>query len=161
MVTSYTPTPHPWTSERKQHPPTPSKEVVTKGPLSARINSFLAVRITNIVGTMWCAYGFGLIAIIGLPAALGLTFVPARVRTIVLWVSSEFLQLVLLSVIIVGQNIQASASDKRSEATYKDADAVLHEAREIQRHLQAQDAAIQHILGRLEEMAQSDPKTAK
>jgi len=49
--------------------------------------------------------------------------------------------LILLPIIIVGQNIQAKASDKRAEATYKDADAVLHEALQIQAHLEAQDRA--------------------
>ena len=65
---------------------------------------------------------------------------------IVAWVSSNFLQLVLLPIIIVGQNIQAKAADARAEATYKDADAVLHEAIEIQKHLEAQDRAIERIL---------------
>ena len=46
--------------------------------------------------------------------------------------SQTFLQLVLLSVIIVGQNVLAAAADKRSEATFNDADAVLHEAVKIQ-----------------------------
>jgi hypothetical protein len=42
-------------------------------------------------------------------------------------------------VIIVGQNVLATAADKRSEATYNHADAVLHEAVKIQEHLAAQD----------------------
>jgi len=46
---------------------------------------------------------------------------------------------VLLSITIVGQNIAAASSDKRSENTYKDAEAILSEAIEIQKHLQAQD----------------------
>jgi uncharacterized membrane protein len=71
---------------------------------------------------------------------------------IVVWVSSSFLQLVLLPVIIVGQNIQAAAADKRSEETYKDAEAVLAEARAIQSHLQAQDTAITQIVARLESL---------
>jgi len=50
------------------------------------------------------------------------------------WLSSSFLQLVLLPIIIVGQNIQARAADKRSEDTYKDAEAVLKESEEIQKH---------------------------
>ena len=58
------------------------------------------------------------------------------------WFSSDLLQLTLLSVIIVGQNIQAAASDKRAEQTYLDAEAVLHEATQIQDHLAAQDAIL-------------------
>src|ERR1039458_6522693 len=66
------------------------------------------------------------------------------------WLSSSFLQLVLLPIIIVGQNIQAAAADKRSEETYKDAEAVLKESEEIQKHLLAQDEVISGILDRLE-----------
>jgi hypothetical protein len=54
--------------------------------------------------------------------------------------------LVLLPIIIVGQNVQAAAADARSEATYNDASAVLEEAKQIQAHLAAQDAAIEKIL---------------
>ena len=69
---------------------------------------------------------------------------------VVVWLSSSFLQLVLLPIIIVGQNIQAAAADKRAEDTYKDAEAVLKEAEEIQKHLLAQDEAITSIVERLE-----------
>src|ERR1022692_3383048 len=58
-----------------------------------------------------------------------------------------------LSVISVGQNVLAAAADKRSEATYNDADAVLHEAVKIQEHLAAQDK----ILGTLIDKAQAMP----
>jgi hypothetical protein len=78
---------------------------------------------------------------------------PARFNavTLVSWISQTFLQLVLLSVIIVGQNVLAAAADKRSEATYNDADAVLHEAVMIQEHLAAQDK----VLGTLMDQAQA------
>ena len=49
-----------------------------------------------------------------------------------------FLQLVLLSIIIVGQNIVAASSDTRSANTFKDAEAILSEAQEIRKHLQSQ-----------------------
>jgi hypothetical protein len=58
-----------------------------------------------------------------------------------------FLQLVLLPVIIVGQNIQAKASDKRAEQTYLDAEAVLHEAQQIQAHLAEQDKLLRPAAG--------------
>ena len=90
---------------------------------------------------MWCAYAFALLALISLPDAIRIGR-PA----IISWIAQTFLQLVLLSIIIVGQNILSAASDKRSEATYRDADAVLHEALQIQKHLEAQDQAIEQIL---------------
>ena len=83
---------------------------------------------------MWCAYVFAAVALIGLPPALR----PGG-EGIIAWIAQTFLQLVLLSIIIVGQNIAAAASDARSENTFKDAEAILSEALEIQKHLQSQD----------------------
>jgi hypothetical protein len=64
-------------------------------------------------------------------------------------VSQTFLQVVLLSVTIVGQNELASAADKRSEATYNDADAVLHEAVRLQEHRLAQDNVVSAVVDKL------------
>ncbi|HTX28247.1 MAG TPA: hypothetical protein VME19_14655 [Streptosporangiaceae bacterium] len=47
---------------------------------------------------------------------------------------------------VVGQNLQANASDKRAAQTYEDAEAVLHEATQIQQHLVAQDAVLAHLI---------------
>jgi hypothetical protein len=77
------------------------------------INAKIAVFLTNIVGSMWCAYVFAIIAIIGLPAALR----PGG-EGIIAWIAQTFLQLVLLSVIMVGQNVQSVAGDVRSARTY-------------------------------------------
>ena len=111
-----------------------------------RFNAWFAVKVTNGVGTMWCAYAFAALALVSLPAALG----SGNADTIVSWVSQTFLQLVLLSVIIVGQNVLATAADKRSEATYNDADAVLHEAVKIQEHLLAQDKVLDMLITKLD-----------
>jgi hypothetical protein len=111
----------------------------------ARFNAWFAVKVTNGVGTMWCAYAFAAIALISLPQAIK----SHDAVTLVSWVSQTFLQLVLLSVIIVGQNLLAAAADKRSEATYNDADAVLHEAVKIQEHLLAQDQVLGDLVDRL------------
>jgi len=94
---------------------------------------------------MWCAYIFALLAMVSLPAAIA----SGSAVVLVSWISQTFLQLVLLSIIIVGQNVLAAASDKRAEATYQDADAVLHTAIQIQDHLEAQDAEIEKILAQL------------
>jgi hypothetical protein len=113
-----------------------------------RFNAKFGLRITLVVGTMWMAYIFTVLALFALPDAIkqGTYF-------IIVWLSSSFLQLVLLPIIIVGQNIQAAASDKRAEDTYKDAEAVLKEAEEIQRHLLAQDEVISAIMAHLESIA--------
>jgi hypothetical protein len=79
------------------------------------VNAKIAVFLTNLVGSMWCAYVFALIALIGLRPALK----PGG-EGIIAWIAQTFLQLVLLSVIMVGQNVQSQASDARAEHTYTD-----------------------------------------
>ena len=112
------------------------------GTMPARFNAWLAVKVTRGVGTMWCAYAFTALALVSLPSAIA----SHSAVTLVSWISQTFLQLVLLSVIIVGQNVLAAAADKRSEATYNDADAVLHEAVKIQEHLMAQDKVLAALM---------------
>jgi hypothetical protein len=89
-------------------------------------NGWLAVQITKVVGSMWCAYAFAGLALISLPAAM-----QAGTVAIISWISQTFLQLVLLSVIMVGQQVLAKASDKQSLQTYNDAEAVLKLTDEI------------------------------
>jgi hypothetical protein len=84
------------------------------------LNGRLAMLITNMVSTMWCAYLFAIIALISLPAAI-----EGGTATIVSWIAQTFLQLVLLSVIMVGQKVAARASDKQALQTFKDTEAVL------------------------------------
>jgi hypothetical protein len=84
------------------------------------VNAKIAVFLTNIVGSMWCAYVFAIIALIGLRPALR----PGG-EGIIAWIAQTFLQLVLLSVIMVGQNVESVASDIRSQHTYDDAVLIL------------------------------------
>lgn len=113
--------------------------------LIGRVNAKVGLKITVIVGTMWCAYLFTLLALVSAPSAI----TSGDSLIIVAWIAQTFLQLVLLPIIIVGQNVQAAAADARAQATYDDAAAVLEEARQIQAHLAAQDTAIEQILERI------------
>ena len=124
--------PHPRTTRHIQGtaaPPAP----VDEGRVG--LNGRLGLIVTATVGTMWAAYAFAALALVSLPAAL----TSGSSIIIVAWIAQTFLQLVLLPVIIVGQNIQARASDKRAEETFRDAEALLHEFMQIQAHLDAQD----------------------
>ncbi len=143
MSKIFTPVLHPRIELRKKQRPLKVTDLMPKGnsPIT-RFNTWLAVKVTNGVGTMWCAYAFAALALVSLPAAI----LSGNPVVLVSWISQTFLQLVLLSIIIVGQNVLAAASDKRAEATYEDADAVLHTALQIQDHLAAQDAEIEKIL---------------
>ena len=105
------------------------------------VNGKIALWITKVVGTMWCAYAFAVIALISLPEAI-----KSGVATTIAWIAQTFLQLVLLSIIMVGQDVAAKAADKRSENTFKDAEAILHEALSLQQHLADQDKAIAALL---------------
>jgi hypothetical protein len=141
-MSTYTHVPHPHTLERLEHRDKPVRTAeVANERASNRFNAWLAVKITDGVGTMWCAYVFAIIALIGLPTALK----PGG-EGLIAWIAQTFLQLVLLSIIIVGQNIAAASSDKRSENTYKDAEAILSEAIEIQKHLKSQDDELIEVL---------------
>ena len=107
-------------------------------------NGWLAATITKGVGSMWCAYAFAALALVSLPEA-----VHQGVVTLVSWISQTFLQLVLLSIIMVGQNVQAAAADKRAEATFHDASATLHEVAHVQGHLAAQDELLSRIAAKI------------
>ena len=107
------------------HIPHPHLENRKEAFLKARegasnFNSHLAVKMIDIVGTMWCAYAFACLALISFPAALR-----AGTATLVAWFAQTFLQLVLLSIIMVGQKVAAAKSDRQLEQTYYDAEALL------------------------------------
>ena len=109
-----------------------------------RFNTKVAIVVTAVVGSMWCAYAFALFDLISLPTAIRTG--PAAVVT---WVAQTFLQLVLLSIIMVGQNVQAAAADQRAEATFHDASATLHEVAHVQGHLAAQDELLSRIAAKI------------
>ena len=106
--------PHPHIDKRK-------KFAEVTGDKPSGFNNWLAVKITNVVGTMWCAYAFTIIALISLPEAI-----QGGRSTLIPWIAQTFLQLVLLSIIMVGQKVAAEGSDKQLQQTYEDAEALLH-----------------------------------
>ena len=145
----YTYIPHPHIERRRKRGPVKVRDQLERDNAYKRFNAKVALAITSGVGTMTCAYIFSVIALLGLPQALtqsfphGGSFSPLP---LVQWIAQTFLQLVLLSVIIVGQNLQAAASDGRAEQTYEDAEAVLAESLKIQEHLQIQDQALEKLI---------------
>jgi hypothetical protein len=99
-------------------------------------NAKLAVLITSGVGTMACAYLFALIAFVSLPAILieaGVLsksdvpkfFTKPGLILIVSWIAQTFLQLVLLSIIMVGQRVQSAASDARASKQFADTEEIV------------------------------------
>jgi len=86
-------------------------------------NMKIAVFITEKVGSMWAAYLFAALTLISLPAAIA----SGNVLVIIAWIAQTFLQLVLLPIIMVGQNLQGKHTEvmadeefKTTQTTYKD-----------------------------------------
>ena len=106
-------------------------EVVLKKDLqgAAKFNNVLAVKITQSVGSMWTAYLFAILSLFSLPAILKLVFpkltifphwlVSASLIALIAWISQNFLQLVLLPVIMVGQNVIQTQQDAKAETDHK------------------------------------------
>jgi hypothetical protein len=108
-------------------------------------NAKVALLITRGVGTMACAYVFALVALISLPDAI-----KAGRPAIISWIAQTFLQLVLLSIIMVGQSVQSAASDARAEREYSDTEIIMdrldeHTAGGIQTVLARIDALEQKL----------------
>lgn len=147
-MTLYQHVPHPHLEARTKAGPVKVADQHPRGTRVQRFNAWLAVIITKAVGSMWCAYVFAAFDCISLPDALR-----AGTAAIISWIAQTFLQLVLLSIIMVGQDVQAKAADARSESTYKDAEAILDSARQLAEHLTVQDAHLAAQDNRLDAIA--------
>jgi hypothetical protein len=104
-------------------------------------NNALAVQITKRVGSMWAAYVFVLISLVSFPQALTAFLSGDRVTGIA-WLSQSFLQLVLLPIILVGQQVISAAQDARAETD--------HETLTALHTINVQQLRILHTLERLE-----------
>jgi hypothetical protein len=144
-------TQHPHIEARKaKKPVTANSDDVPK-----TLNQKIGLGITTRVGTMWAAYAFFALTLVSLPSVIS----KGDPVQIVSWIAQTFLQLVLLPIIIVGQNIQAASAEKRAILTYEDAAAVLEESIKIQKHLDHQDKYLEHLVDRLEKLEASKTKT--
>jgi len=109
--------------------------------IAGRFNTWLAVQITQVVGSMWVAYIFAAIALISLPAAIA----SHQVIVIVAWIAQTFLQLVLLPIIMVGQNVIQAANDARAEADHETLSAVHQLTVEVHSINEAQTEILKHL----------------
>src|SRR5260370_36773291 len=131
------------TTMKKETPMTPhtprnvnrmqAAEIATAG-----VNTRLAVSLTEHVGTMWTAYAFAVLAIIGLFAILGL--LSPLVALLIAWISQTFLQLVLLPVIMVGQNVLGRKSELQADEAYATTMKTFTDIDAVPKHLAPHDA---------------------
>jgi hypothetical protein len=83
-------------------------------------NAKVAVLLTRVVGTMWCFWVFNGIALVSLPSAIQ----SGNITILIAWVSSNWIQLILLPALMVGQNLQNAAADARTAKMFEDIEAV-------------------------------------
>ena len=126
--------PHPHIEARKK------AGVHTTANERTGFNGWLAVKITNGVATMWCAYAFTILALVSLPEAI-----KGGTAPLVAWIAQTFLQLVLLSIIMVGQKVAAQASDKQAFQTFKDAEALLDISSDLHKLLKINNELTEEI----------------
>jgi uncharacterized membrane protein len=141
--------PHPHTEKRKlQPPPKVSDQHVG-------FNGRLGAAITRSVGTMWAFY-LAAITMATWMVLAGFAWGPLHqvdpYPFAFLLFLGNIVQLLLMFVIMVGQQVLGAASDKRAVVTYQDAEAILHECLQMQDHLSAQDTALERMIQRLERL---------
>ncbi|HEY7126660.1 MAG TPA: hypothetical protein VH540_22170 [Ktedonobacterales bacterium] len=123
--------------EPRPHQPQNVNEVHAAERLG--LNDRIAVWISKNVGTMICAYVFAGIGIASLVGALtGNPLLAATFGAL----SSYFLQLVLLPIIMVGQNVQSRHSELQADEMFRTTVSVFHDIEQVMQHLSAQDAEL-------------------
>jgi signal transduction histidine kinase len=103
-------------------------------------NRKVAVFLTKNIGSMWTAYLFVLLAFVGLASILG--YLAPIVVILVTWLSQTFIQLVLLPVIMVGQNVLNEHNEAQAEVTYENTKHSLDDEKLLIEHLNAQDTVL-------------------
>jgi len=130
------------------HTPRNVNRVQAAEMAAAGFNTQLAVWLTEHVGTMWTAYAFAVLAIIGPFAILGL--LSPIVALLIAWISQTFLQLVLLPVIMVGQNVQGRHTEIRAELDFEINKKAEQEVLMVLRHLERNTELILQLMRHLQ-----------
>jgi len=107
---------------------------------AAGINTRIAVGLTKSVGTMWTAYAFAALAVVGLMAIVGL--LSPIVALLVVWISQTFLQLTLLPIIMVGQNVLGRKSELQADEQFNTTMTSYKDIELVMQHLSAQDSEL-------------------
>lgn len=121
------------------------------------LNDQIAVWVSLHVGTMVCAYVF---AGIGIGSLVGVITSNALIAAVFGSLSSYFLQLVLLPVIMVGQNVQSRHAELQTEEMFHGILNTEHDADQTIEHLSKQDAEILRIARMLEQLLMKQPAPA-
>ena len=118
------------------------------------INTRIAGVLTRIVGSMPTAYVFAVLALVGLCAILG--WLNPLVALLVAWLSQTLIQLVLLPVIMVGQNVLSRHQELQADETFATTEKSYHDIEQIMLHLEAQDQVMRQLVETLSQRAESE-----
>lgn len=130
-----------------QHIPRNVNRVHAAEIAAAGFNTRLAVWLTEHVGTMWTAYIFAVLATVGLLGILNL--LSPLVALLVAWTSQTFIQLVLLPIIMVGQNVLGRKSELQADEAYATTMKTYADIEVVMKHLDNQDEkifALEHLI---------------
>ena len=123
--------------EKRERTPHNANALHTAEVEAAGINAKLAVFLTQKIGTMWMAYSFATLAIIGLLGIEGIISPTAAI--LVAWISQTFIQLTLLPIIMVGQNVLGRKSEIQADEAFTTTQNSYKDIEEVMKHLSAQD----------------------
>lgn len=108
-----------------------------------RFNKRLATKLTSSIGTMTTFWVFVFLSLLSLPATLALMglyspkqhyigfFLSFGWIYLITWICQNFIQLVLLPALMVGQNLQNEASDARTEKQFEDTEGIAKDIKKI------------------------------
>lgn len=120
-----------------RHQPRNINDVHAHEQKEGGINATIAVALTKSVGSMWTAYSFALLAVIGLFAILQL--LSPIVALLIAWASQTLIQLVLLPVIMVGQNVLNRKQELMATEQFETTKKTYSDIEQIMKHLAVQD----------------------
>ena len=124
---------------------------------SNNLNQKIATKITSFVSTLWCAYIFAAIALISLPAAIK-TGDPI---VIIAWVAQTFLQLVLLSIIMVGQDASTRGMQQKIDETHTASLAEFELAKQSQEIANKELTQLKEITSEMHKLIRNIEKSSK
>ncbi|MVU77033.1 DUF1003 domain-containing protein [Nocardia sp. ET3-3] len=132
---------HPWIERhRVQHPPQAADQAIG---VNGRIAAWLTVKL----GSVWGFYlALGSQAVWILLAETGIQTIDPYPFAFMSFLST-LAQLVFMIVIMVGQDVLGRTGDRRSQQTFLDAEAILHECRRMKARLDAQDRVLDSLTG--------------
>ena len=132
--------------------PIPPTERSQKRAATLGWNERLAVFITKCTGTMWAAYAFACLALLGFPALSLL--LGSVVAVYVVWLSQTFIQLTMLPILSVGQNVLSKHQEDQANEVFLTTERSFHDIEHIVKHLEAQDQELLKQTALLEQQLQ-------